>query len=79
MDFETTVNSSLIETLSRSLNTSLTTLFVVLALMMFVGASIQNFSVVLLIGIIAGTYSSLCIAPSLLVVWRNRERRRAST
>ncbi|MFC1900693.1 protein translocase subunit SecF [Chloroflexota bacterium] len=78
IDFETTVNSSLVETLSRSLNTSLTTLFVVLALMLFVGASIQNFAVVLLIGIIAGTYSSLCIAPALLVVWRNRERRRAA-
>jgi preprotein translocase subunit SecF len=78
LDFETTVNSSLVETLSRSLNTSLTTLFVVLALMLFVGASIQNFAVVLLVGIIAGTYSSLCIAPALLVVWRNRERRRAS-
>ena len=78
VDFEATVNSSLVETLSRSLNTSLTTLFVVLALILFVGASIQNFAVVLLIGIIAGTYSSLCIAPALLVVWRNRERRRAS-
>ncbi len=76
--FETTVNSSLVETLSRSLNTSLTTLFVVLALLLFVGTSIQNFAVVLLIGIIAGTYSSLCIAPALLVVWRNRERRRAA-
>ena len=38
----------------------------VLALLVFVGASIQNFAVVLLIGIIAGTYSSLCIAPQLL-------------
>ncbi len=55
VDFETVVNNSLVETLSRSLNTSLTTLFVVLALLLFVGASIQNFAVVLLIGIIAGT------------------------
>ena len=72
-DFETVVNSSLVETLSRSLNTSLTTLFVVLALLFFVGASIQNFAVVLLVGIIAGTFSSLCIAPQLLVVWEKRE------
>ncbi|MFC2025517.1 protein translocase subunit SecF, partial [Chloroflexota bacterium] len=72
-DFEVVVNNSLVETLSRSLNTSLTTLFVVLALLLFVGASIQNFAVVLLIGIIAGTYSSLCIAPQLLIVWRKRE------
>ncbi len=73
VDFKTVVNNSLVETLSRSLNTSLTTLFVVLALLFFVGASIQNFAVVLLIGVIAGTFSSLCIAPQLLVVWERRE------
>jgi preprotein translocase subunit SecF len=72
-DFEVVVNNSLVETLSRSLNTSLTTLFVVLALLLFVGASIQNFAMVLLIGIIAGTYSSLCIAPTLLIVWERGE------
>jgi preprotein translocase subunit SecF len=72
-DFEAVVNNSLVETLSRSLNTSLTTLFVVLALLLFVGASIQNFAIVLLIGIIAGTYSSLFIAPTLLLVWQNGE------
>jgi len=72
-NFEIMVNNSLVETLSRSLNTSLTTLFVVLALLFFVGASIQNFAIVLLIGIIAGTFSSLCIAPQLLVVWEKNE------
>ncbi len=72
-NFEVVVNNSLVETLGRSLNTSLTTLFVVLALLLFVGASIQNFAVVLLIGIITGTYSSICIAPQLLLVWHKRE------
>jgi preprotein translocase subunit SecF len=72
-NFEVVVNTSLVETLSRSLNTSLTTMFVVLALLLFVGASIQNFAVVLLIGVIAGTYSSLCIAPTLLIVWERKE------
>jgi preprotein translocase subunit SecF len=72
-DFEAIVNNSLVETLSRSLNTSLTTLIVVLALLLFVGATIQNFVVVLIIGIIAGTFSSVCIAPSLLVVWDYKE------
>ena len=76
-DFEVVVNNSLVETLSRSLNTSLTTLFMVLALLLFVGPSIQNFAVVLLIGIIAGTYSSLCIAPQLLVVWKKGRRGKA--
>jgi preprotein translocase subunit SecF len=75
-DFETVVNHSLVETLSRSVNTSLTTLVVVLALLFFVGANIQNFVVVLIIGIIAGTFSSVCIAPSFLVVWDRGEWRR---
>jgi len=75
-NFEVVVNNSLVETMGRSLNTSLTTLIVVLALFLFVGASIQNFAVVLLIGVIAGTYSSICIAPQLLLVWEKREWRR---
>ncbi len=75
-DFEVIVNNSLVETLTRSLNTSLTTIIVVLALLLFVGSTIQNFAVVLLIGVIAGTYSSLFIAPSLLVVWEKGEWRR---
>ena len=72
-DFEIVVNNSLVETLGRSVNTSLTTLIVVLALLLFVGASIQNFVVVLVIGVIAGTFSSICIAPALLVVWDKGE------
>lgn len=72
-DFEVVVNTGVIETISRCFNTSLTTLFVILALIFFVGASIQNFAVVFLIGLIAGTFSSICIAPSLLVVWERRE------
>ncbi len=72
-DFEVVVNNSLVETLGRSINTSLTTLFVVLALLFFIGVAIQNFAIVLLIGIIAGTFSSVCIAPTLLVVWERGE------
>jgi len=71
--FEVVVNNSLVSTLGRSLNTSLTTLFVVLALFLFVGVQIQNFAIVLIIGAIVGTYSSLCVAPTLLVVWRKGE------
>ncbi len=74
--FETVVNNSLMETLGRSLNTSLTTLIVILALLFFVGASIQNFVIVLIIGVIAGTFSSVCIAPTLLVIWDKGEWRR---
>lgn len=73
MSFETVVNNSLVETLGRSINTSLTTLIVVLSLLFFVGATIQNFAAVLIVGIIAGTFSSVCIAPTLLVVWDKGE------
>lgn len=71
--FAVTVNSSIVETLGRSLNTSLTTLFVILALFLFGGATIHYFVLVLLLGIIIGTYSSTCIAGQLLVVWEKRE------
>lgn len=72
-NFEVVVNNSIVETLGRSLNTSLTTIFTDLALLLFVGASIQNFAVVFLIGLTAGTFSSMCIAPMLLVVWERGE------
>jgi len=71
-DIETTVNGSLNQTLGRSLNTSLTTLFVLLALYLLGGVTIQNFILVLLIGVIVGTYSSVAIASQLLVVWDKR-------
>jgi len=74
-DFAVTVNSSIIETLGRSLNTSLTTLCVILALFLFGGATIHHFILVLLVGLLAGTYSSLFIAGPLLVVWEKREWR----
>lgn len=72
-DFAVVVNDSLIETVGRSLNTSLTTLCVVLALFLFGGATIHLFVSVLLIGLIAGTYSSLFVAGPLLVTWEKRE------
>jgi preprotein translocase subunit SecF len=72
-DFEVVTNYSVVETLSRCLNTSITTLITILALLLFVGGSIQNFVWVLLIGIIVGAFDSICIAPSLLVVWEQGE------
>jgi preprotein translocase subunit SecF len=74
-DFGVVVNSSLVETLARSLNTSITTLCVILALLLFGGATIHYFVLVLFIGVLAGTYSSLCIAGPLLVVWEKGEWR----
>jgi preprotein translocase subunit SecF len=72
-DFAVTVNSSIVETLGRSLNTSLTTLFVTLALFLFGGATIHYFVLVLLLGVIIGTYSSICISSQLLVVWEKKD------
>ena len=76
LDFATIVNRSLVETLTRSLITGLCTLFTIIALMLFVGSSIMNFLVVLLIGIVAGTYSSILVSAPLLVIWQNNEWRR---
>jgi len=73
LDFAGVVNRSLVETLTRSLITGLCTLFTIIALMLFVGSSIENFLVVLLIGIVAGTYSSILVSAPLLVVWQNNE------
>ncbi|AGG05976.1 MULTISPECIES: protein translocase subunit SecF [Dehalococcoides] len=69
--FEVVVNQSIMETIVRSINSSFTVIITVVALMLFLGASIQNLSIVMLIGLIAGTYDSLFVAPSLLVTWEN--------
>jgi len=67
--FADVVNVSILETLGRSLNTSLTLLFVLLALFLFGGTTIRNFLLVLLVGVVAGTYSSIGIASQVLVSW----------
>jgi preprotein translocase subunit SecF len=72
-DFEVVVNRSQIETLSRSINTSFTILITLVALLLFIGGTIQNFVIVLLIGLIAGTFDSVFVAPGLLVVWNKNE------
>ena len=70
------INSSINQTLVRSLNTSLTVIFVLLALLLFGGVTIKYFVLALLVGIIAGTYSSIFIASPILIVWHNWELRR---
>jgi len=68
-DMEKVVNISVVETISRCLNTSMTTLFVVLAIFLFGGATIHYFILVLLLGVLVGLYDSICISGSLLVTW----------
>ena len=75
-DFEVSVNVSLNETLSRNLNTSLTTTTAILAVILFGGPTIRDFMLVLLIGVLAGTYSSLLLAGNFLVSWEKGELRR---
>jgi preprotein translocase subunit SecF len=72
-DFETVVNYSLVETMSRTLVTGLGSIFVLIALTLVLGGSIQNLSIVLLVGVVTGTYSSIGTAASLLVVWDKKE------
>ena len=67
--FPEIVNLSISETISRSLNTSFTLLITLVALILFGGATIREFLLVLLIGVAAGTYSSVAIASQVLVSW----------
>jgi preprotein translocase subunit SecF len=74
--FEIAVNSGITESIVRSLNTGLATLFVILALYLMGGATIRNLVLVLLVGIATGIYSSICIAGQLLVAWDKVSLRR---
>ncbi|MFO7815749.1 MAG: protein translocase subunit SecF [Halanaerobiales bacterium] len=70
--FEKLANQAVVDTLPRSINTSLTTLITILAIYLFGGASIRIFMLALFIGMFAGTYSSVFVASPLLVSWTNR-------
>ncbi len=63
------VNLSISETIGRSLNTSVTLLITLMALMLFGGSTIREFLLVLLIGVVVGTYSSIAIASQALISW----------
>ncbi|MGB8646655.1 MAG: protein translocase subunit SecF [Anaerolineae bacterium] len=73
LPFEQVVNQSILQTLDRSINTQLTVLFTLTALVLFGGITIHQFALTLLIGILSGTYSSIFNASPLLVVWENGE------
>lgn len=76
LPFETLVNHSIVQTLQRSINTQLMTVeFMLLALALFGGVTLREFAVILLVGLFSGTYSSIFIAASSLVVWENRSSR----
>lgn len=72
-----TVNQSIMDTVGRSLNTSFTTLFVLLALLLMGGPSIRELLLVVAVGAIIGTYSSIFVASQFLVIWERGEIGRA--
>jgi preprotein translocase subunit SecF len=71
-DFRATVNLSINESVTRSLGTSITTTTVILAMLLFGGASLRDFLIVLFAGVIIGTYSSIFVAAQVLVLWERR-------
>jgi len=73
--FEELVNTSVNQTIARSVNTSLTLVLVLVALYFFGGSSTENFALTLIIGIVAGTYSSIFLASPLLVAIERWQRR----
>jgi preprotein translocase subunit SecF len=75
LTFEQNVNLSIIQSLARSLNTSMTVVFVLVALFLISPTNIKGFTLALLIGIASGTYSSIFNASPLLVVWRRLDPR----
>lgn len=76
LDFEALVNHSIIQTLQRSINTQLMTVeFLLLALALMGGITLQEFAIILLVGLLSGTYSSIFIAAPILVLWEKREWR----
>lgn len=75
--YEDTVNLSLNQTFTRSINTSMTTLFVLISLFFFGGESLKYFALVLILGVVLGTYSSIFIASPILVSWFNFRHKRS--
>lgn len=67
------INDSIMQTLTRSINTVFAVVLTVIALLIFGNASIMNFSIALLIGLIFGTYASICIASQLWYVFKARQ------
>lgn len=77
--FAGVVNASILQTLTRSINTSVTVVFVLLALLLLGGTTLKWFVAALLIGIVSGTYSSIFNASPLLVIWQEWSQRAAKS
>ena len=75
--FATMANHSVNEVLIRSLNTSITSLIPVVAMLLFGGETLKDFALAMTVGLIAGAYSSYAIATPIYVIWKTRETRYA--
>jgi preprotein translocase subunit SecF len=76
LNFEQLVNHSITQTLQRSINTQLMTVeFLLLSLALMGGVTLREFAIILLVGLLSGTYSSIFIAAPILIVWENKEWR----
>jgi preprotein translocase subunit SecF len=74
LPYETLVNHSIVQTLQRSINTQLMTVeFMLLALVLFGGVTLREFALIMLVGLLSGTYSTIFIAAPSLVIWNNQE------
>jgi preprotein translocase subunit SecF len=74
LPYKTLVNHSVIQTLQRSINTQLMTVeFMLLAIVLFGGVTLREFALILLVGLLSGTYSSIFIAAPTLVIWDTQE------
>jgi len=76
VDFQDTVNASLLQTMARSINTTLTLMVTLLALFFFGGATIHPFALALVVGMTSGAYSSIFVASPLLVSWHRWSQKR---
>jgi preprotein translocase subunit SecF len=72
--FNEVANLSIVQTMARSINTSLTTLITIVALFLFGGETIKNFTLALIVGITSGTYSSIFIASPIWSMWREKPK-----
>lgn len=77
-DFENTVNRSVNQTITRSINTSFSAILALLAVLFFGGDTIKDFALALIVGIFVGTYSSIFVASPVLVIWDKWTHRRVS-
>jgi len=76
MPYDQMVNTSLLQTMTRSVNTLVTVLIVLVALYVFGGDTLKNFAFALLVGVTSGAYSSIFIASPLLVMWKHADQRK---